>query len=141
MSQAYLCDNCRHIDFEYLITSPIEQMLEDIQLNSLAHVLRNGKCAFCRLVVSTRRDVVGGREVDTTVAGTRVMCSMRSLPVETDTRGPRQLLLFMIPTPEGISDLSSMYSLKPKNEASVSEVNGYKSVTTLQIKYELVKKW
>ena len=137
----YLCETCRHIDFKYLINSPIEQMLEEIQLNSLAHILENEKCAFCRLVASTIRDMVGGREIDTTVAEKPVMCTMRTMPIETDTRGPRQMMVFTLPPPDGIDVLSSIYSLTPKDETLVSEVNDHKSVTFPQIKYDLVKKW
>ena len=32
----YLCEVCRHIDFEYLIDSPIEQIREEIPLASLS---------------------------------------------------------------------------------------------------------
>ena len=137
----YLCETCRHIDFKYLINSPIEQVLEEIQVNSLAHILEHEKCAFCRLVASTIRKVAEGREIDTTVAEEPVMCTMRTLPIETDTRGPRQMLLFTVPTPDGIHGLSYIYSLTPKDETSVSAVNGHKSVTIPRIKYDLVKKW
>jgi len=138
----YLCETCRHIDFKYLINNPVAQALEEIQLNSLAHVLENEKCAFCRLVASIRRDVVGGREIDTTVAEKPIMCSMRTFPIETDTRGPRQMSLFTLPTPDGIIGVSSIYSLTPKDdETSVSEVNGHKSVTIPHINYDWVKKW
>ncbi|MCJ1424050.1 hypothetical protein MMC29_001937, partial [Sticta canariensis] len=138
----YLCETCRHIDFKYLINdSPLEQLHEEIQLNSLTHVLQNEKCAFCRLVAFTIRAMVGGREIDTTFDEKPVMCSMITLPIETDTRGPRQLLLCGVPAPDGTDGLSLIYSLTPKDETSVSEVNGHKSVTIPDIKYDLVKKW
>ncbi|MCJ1434123.1 hypothetical protein MMC27_003489 [Xylographa pallens] len=137
----YLCETCRHIDFTYLINSPILQGLEAIQLRSLAHILENEKSGFCCLVASTLRDVIGGREIDTTVAGKPVMCNMRTLPIETDTRDPRQILLGMEPTPDGINGVRPIYSLTLKDETLVSEINGHKSVTIPQIKHDLVKKW
>ena len=110
-------------------------------MNFLAHILENEDCAFCRLVVSIIGDVVGGREIDTTVAEEPVICSMRTLPIETDTRGPRQMYLFTVPAPGGLDFVSSIYSLNPKDETSVSEMNGHRSVTVPQIKVDMVKKW
>ena len=136
----YLCETCRHIDFKYLINSPLLQALEAIQLGSLAHILENEKCAFCRLVASTIRDAAAGGEINTTVAGKPVMSSMRTMPIETDTRGPRQIFLFTEPTPNGVKRVSSIYSLTLKDETLVSEVNGHKYKIP-QIKYDLVKKW
>ncbi|KAL8690679.1 MAG: hypothetical protein Q9218_003924 [Villophora microphyllina] len=134
----YLCETCRHIDFEYLINSPVVQLLEEIPLNSLAYVLENAKCAFCRVVASTLRDVFGRPDIDTAVAGEPVLCSMRTLPIETDIRGPRQILLFTVPPPSRVDRVSSIYSLTPKAGAPVSSHN---PVTMPQINFELVKKW
>jgi len=136
----YLCETCRHIDFKYLINSSIEQMLEEIQLNSLAHILENEKCAFCRLVTFTIRDMVEGREIDTTVAEKPVMCIMRTMSIETETRDSRQMMMFTLFSPDEIDGLSSIYSLISKNETLVSEMNDHKSVTFSQIKYDLIKK-
>lgn len=137
----YLCETCRHIDFKYLINSPLLQALEEIPLSSLTRVLENENCAFCRLVAFTIRAGVGGCEIDTTVDEKPVMCSMRTLPIESDTKGPRQLLLSGLPTPNKIDGPRMIYCLNPKDEPSVSEVNGHKSLTVPHIKIDLVKKW
>ena len=137
----YLCETCRHIDFKYLINSPLLQALEEIPLSSLTRVLENENCAFCRLVAFTIRARVGGSEIDTIVDEKPVMCSMRTVPIESDTKGPRQLLLSGLPTPNKIDGPRMIYCLNPKDEPSVSEVNGPRSVTIPHIKYDLVKKW
>ncbi|MCJ1282912.1 hypothetical protein MMC26_002238 [Xylographa opegraphella] len=137
----YLCETCRHIDFKYLIRSPLLQILEEIQLKFLALVLENEKCAFCRLVATALRDAFEGRVIDTMIAEKPVMCSMRTLPIETDTRGPRQLLLYLDPTPEGRNGISTIYSSTQMDDNLVNEVNSHRSITIPHIRCDLVKKW
>ncbi|KAG8533921.1 uncharacterized protein KY384_001662 [Bacidia gigantensis] len=94
--QGYLCENCRHIDFEYL--------------------------------------------VDTTIDGRLVMCSMRTLPIETNIKGTRQFLLSVEPTPR-VDGMKTIYSLALQDESVVNEISGHRSINLPQIKYSLVKKW
>jgi len=95
----YLCEVCRHIDFRYLVDSPPDQMLDEVTLASLRWVLDSEGCTFCRLVALTIRDIVGGHMVATEVNGKDVMCTLRTLPMENDTSGPRQICLMTVPPP------------------------------------------
>lgn len=57
----YLCTVCQHVDFKFLVNSPLEQVLEEFTLFHLKWVVQKGEmCCFCRLILKTIKDVFGG---------------------------------------------------------------------------------
>lgn len=70
----HLCETCRHTDFNHLVHSPLELVLEGIALGRLRNVVQNHDCAFCRLLMSTAIDSAGGHTVSTHVNGKDVLC-------------------------------------------------------------------
>lgn len=135
----YLCEVCQHVDFKYLLNAPLEQLLEEFTLFHLKWVVRNGEiCCFCRLILRTIKDVLGGRELVTEVEGKDVMCEFRALPMETDFTGRGEICLLLQPYPEGI-DRGIMFSEFSPQE-NTTEGCGL-SVQCPEIDFELVKKW
>lgn len=135
----YLCEVCRHVDFKYLVNAPLEQLREEFTLFPLKWVVQKGEnCGFCRLILKTIQDLLGGRDLVTQVEGEDVTCEFRMLPMETDFTGRGDICLLLQPSPEGI-DAGIMFSeFTPRGDTT----GGRRiSVQCPGIDVELVKKW
>ena len=137
-----LCEVCRHVDFQYLINSPPEQILE-FKLSSLKWVVDLcEECAFCRLVILTVKRAVGGRDLPTQVDEKQVMCSMRVLPIDTDMSGRREICLLLIPPPKGIDRYSNLifYKFSPRDDQMMDDSHRGQLIEWPCIDFELVSK-
>ncbi|RMZ83421.1 hypothetical protein DV736_g6618, partial [Chaetothyriales sp. CBS 134916] len=103
-SAAYLCDRCRHIDFEYLILkSEFGQVLEEIPLDRLNLVLARQQCAFCRLVKQTLELYYGTQAIRQFGEDDSFVASMIAIfrsPWTCSTE-PWNLKIWIKPTPQG----------------------------------------
>ena len=134
----YLCEVCRHIDFEYLIDSPLEQIREEIPLATLNWLLEHDSCAFCRLVSSTIRSTLGQKSISTQIDGKDIMCTMRTLPMETDMQGPREIAINMSKEMVGSNNLR-FYRFSAANTSATT--NCELPSLSPRINSELVKSW
>lgn len=110
--------------------APPYQMLEEVMLASLRWVLDSDGCNFCRLVALTIKDIVGGHMVATEVNGKDLICTLRTLPMENDTSGPRQICLITVPPPQGLEGSSRLifYSFKSRDRLLSPDTNYGQSV-------------
>lgn len=137
----YLCEICRHIDFEYLIDSPMEQIREEIPFASLNWLLEHDNCAFCRLVSSTMRSTLGKSLLPAQFDGKDITCTMRTLPMETDMQGPREIAINM--SEEIVSSNNLKFYRFSAADASVTTTPKCELPSSLlsEINFELVKSW
>lgn len=135
---AYLCETCRHIDFEYLIDSPIDQMQEEIPLATLKWIFEHDMCSFCHLISSTIRSTMGKQPVFTEVGGKDIVCTARTLPMDIGPSGPREIWISIA---GGVLDASDMHfsRFNPANDLDRA-VRGH-SARSPRINYSLVKRW
>ena len=137
----YLCEVCRHIDFKYLIDSPLDQFLEAIPLASLKWLLEQDRCVFCRLVSSTIRSSLGRDTVPTQVDGHDIKCTMWILPMEHGIDGSRQLSVHLSEDIAGLNHARDLrFSRLSHAQASQSLVNGQLNLSPW-MDTRLVKSW
>ena len=137
----YLCEVCQHIDFGYLIHSPLEQSLEEIALATLQWVLESHECSFCRLVLSTIKSALAKPTISTQYEGKDVMCTLRTLPMDMAIDGPREIILNTLNLPEGIVNYrkSSIHSFDSTVDFSLP--NCGRPAQSPLIDCDLVKQW
>src|SRR5436189_4210797 len=74
---SFLCDVCKHINFQYLIYEiPILAVSDEIPLDSYSRILGKQHCAFCRLIKHTIDNLFEAGELPTEHEGKAVMISM-----------------------------------------------------------------
>lgn len=141
---SYLCATCQHIDFQYLMRSPIQQLMEMIPLGFLEQIDQKTECAFCRLVVYTIRTAFGDDKVPYEIDGKPVTCELRILPMETNSSGPRQLCIYLNALPKDKTIDPSMDLLIYGINADCTQ-NGPKSkgkfISMSRISLSTIKHW
>ncbi|KAH7067971.1 heterokaryon incompatibility protein-domain-containing protein [Paraphoma chrysanthemicola] len=102
---SFLCDVCKHINFQYLIFKiPIQFVSDEIPLDSYSTILEKQHCAFCRLIKYTIDNLYGTNALPTEHEGKAIMISMivKVAKPTLDNKSasdPRQLLLWVKPDP------------------------------------------
>jgi hypothetical protein len=99
---SFLCDVCKHLDFKFLIfKSTLQEVQDEIPLDSFSSILEKQYCAFCRLVKKTIDNNFGPNALPTQHKNEAVKISM--VPYGSwqtfDQDRPRQLLLWAKPNP------------------------------------------
>jgi hypothetical protein len=100
--KSFLCDVCRHINFQFLLFKvPLLQIPEinEVPLGPYSKVLEKQSCAFCRLVKITLDNYFIDVPLPTEHEGKPVMLSMISTSETFIQLKPRQLLLWVKPNP------------------------------------------
>jgi hypothetical protein len=101
---SFLCDVCKHINFQYLVFEiPIWVVSDEIPLDSYSRILGKQHCAFCRLIKHTIDNLFGADALPAEHKGMAVMISMiataETFTLEKKVSEPRQLLLWVKPDP------------------------------------------
>jgi Heterokaryon incompatibility protein (HET) len=101
---SFLCDVCKHINFQYLIFEILIWVVsEEIPLDSYSRILEKQQCAFCRLVKHTIDNIYRPDKLPTKHNGKAVMISMiataETFNLDKKVSEPRQLLLWVKPDP------------------------------------------
>ena len=140
----HLCEICRHVDFQYLVNCPLAQVLESFKLFPLKWaLLREEDCAFCRLIAKTVRDALGEQQIVTEVQGKNVMCDFRMLPKAMNPAGRAEMVLLLVPHPEGINGFSHLILSEYHAEKDVMTrmtIHGV-SIESPRVDCELIKRW
>ena len=140
----HLCEICRHVDFHYLVNCPLAQVLESFKLFPLKWpLLRQEDCAFCRLVAKTVRGALGDRQIMTEAQGKDIMCDFRMLPKAVKTAGRAEMILRLIPQPQGIDDFTYLVLSEYHAEQDVMKrmTNHGVSVEVPRVDCEMIKRW
>ncbi|KAL8658661.1 MAG: hypothetical protein Q9202_007489 [Teloschistes flavicans] len=139
---SHLCEACRHIDFNYLMHSPIMQMLEEVPLGPLKDIVANRTCAFCRLLTSAMEDAAKDHKVFTHVGGKDMTSKLRTLPTGFDRRC--NLLVSLYPAPDesdGFNHLN-FQTCQPREKRLAGDMSQYKRcIQSPQIDFEQLRTW
>lgn len=141
---SHLCAVCQHIDFKYLLKSPPQQMKELIPLSSLEQISQKNECAFCRLVVHTIQVAFGEEKLPFEIDGKIMTCQLQTLPIETNSTGPRQLCIYLnvhpkIKSIEASTDLL-IYGIVD-GRAQDREIMKGRSVSLRQLSLSTIRHW
>ena len=141
---SYLCSACQHIDFKYLLSSPIQQLMEMVPLGFLEQIDQKTECAFCRLVVYTVQTAFGDDKLPYEIDGKPVTCELRILPLETNSAGPRQLCICLNVLPKAKSIDPSMdlliYGINAEGTQNVPK-SKRKSISMSRMNLSTIKHW
>lgn len=141
---SYLCATCRHIDFHYLMSSPIQQLMEMVPLGFLEQIDQKTECAFCRLVVYTIQIAFGDDRLPYELCGKPVTCELRIMPMETNSTGPRQLCIYLNVLPDTKSIDPSMDLLIYGMNADCTQIGPRpkgKPISMSRISISTIKHW
>lgn len=140
----HLCVICRHINFQYLLHSPPQQILEKVPLSSLEQIVQKKECAFCRLITFTIQVAFGEDELPFEVDNKIVTCELQMFAMETNSNGPRQLCIYLNALPEGKSIVAStdllIYGIKDQQTQDGEKAKG-KSISMSRMSVSMIKHW
>ena len=141
---SHLCVVCQHIDFKYLLNSPLRQMLETVPLSSLEQIVQKKECAFYRLVTHTVTVAFDEEKLPFEIDGKPVMCELRILAMGTSLTGPRQLLVHLNVFPKGKSVIGStdhlIYGMTGRQLQDSDTMKG-KSISLSRMSHSTIKSW
>ncbi|KAL8726279.1 MAG: hypothetical protein Q9166_006825 [cf. Caloplaca sp. 2 TL-2023] len=117
-------------------------MFEEFTLGPLKSILESHDRAFCRLLMSTIGDAVGGRMISTQVDGKDMICEMRSLPTGfNNISGPSKLCVSLSLLPEVMESNLIFQSCQPRDDLLAREVKFGRCVQSPQIDYNQINAW
>ena len=134
----YLCKICRHIDFSYLIKSPLQQVMKEIPLACLEWIFMSKNCAFCCLVSQIIQSALEKYHPAPLVNAASVTCTLQTVPMDTDWFGARELVIYLS---ENIVDFQDtrFYHFTPAPNGGVR--HGGRAIKLQSIDHQLARSW